>query len=386
MFEFAKRLTNLAPYSTAEAKKRREEAMARGVDIIYLATGDPDIPTPQHIIEALSRAAADPATHRYGPFEGIPEFRKALIDWHKKMFGVELEMNEICVLGGSKEGLGRLPVALLDPGDLALISDPGFPPYVRAVLLANGVPHPMPLLRENDFLPDLDRIDPQIAKKAKLMIINYPNNPTGGVATVEFFQKVVEFAKAYNIVVCHDFAYSTVVFHGYKAPSFLAVKGAKEVGVEINSLSKPYNMTGWRCGFLVGNKDVIKAFGAVRMNIDSGIFQAVQRAGMAALSTSMEWLEEMRKVYERRRDIVVNGLRRLEWDVYAPKGTFYVWIPVPKPYNSVQFTDLLFDKAGVVVSPGNSFGKYGEGYVRISTTIADERLKEFVQRLENLKF
>jgi LL-diaminopimelate aminotransferase len=228
------------------------------------------------------------------------------------MFEVELTMNEICILGGSKEGLGRLPLAMLDPGDIALIPDPGFPLYARAIHLAIGIPHFMPLLRENDFLPDLVRIYSQIAKKAKLMILNYSNNPTGGVATGEFFQKVVKFAKTYNIVICHDFAYCSVAFHGYKAPSFLSIKGAKEVGVEINSLSKPYNMTGWRCGFLVGNKDVIKAFGRGRMNIDSGIFQAVQRAGLAALSTSMEWLEKMRKICERRRDIVVNGLRRLK--------------------------------------------------------------------------
>jgi LL-diaminopimelate aminotransferase len=378
-------LTSLKGYSNAEAKRRREEALAQGVDLIFLATGDPDLPTPAPIIEALTRAAADPATHRYGPFDGIPEFRMGLVEWYKRMFGVELEMNEICILAGSKEGLGRLPLALLDPGDIALVPDPGFPPYARAIRLANGVPHPMPLLRENDFLPDLSRIESDIAKKAKLMILNYPHNPTGGVATVDFFQEVIGFAKFYGIVVCHDFAYCTVVFHGYKAPSFLSIKGAKEVGVEINSLSKPYNMAGWRCGFLAGNREVVKAFGSVRTNLDSGIFQAVQRAGLTALSTSPVWLEDMRKVYERRRDIVVNGLRRLGWDVYAPRGTFYVWIPVPKPYNSVQFTDLLFKEAGVVVSPGNSFGRYGEGYIRISTTVADERLREFIRRLEKLK-
>ncbi|NLG85784.1 MAG: LL-diaminopimelate aminotransferase [Firmicutes bacterium] len=378
----ADRIASIPPYLFAEIDKLKAQARARGVDVIDLGIGDPDQPTPEHVIQALKEAATDGANHRYPPYEGLPEFKKAVAAWYKERYDVELDPEtEVLALIGSKEGIAHICWAFVDPGDVTLVPDPAYPVYRTGTLLAGGVPHTMPLTAENDFLPDYSAIDPVVAQKSKLLFINYPNNPTAAVATPQFFADTVEFARQNNIVVCHDFAYCETTFDGYRAPSFLATPGAKEVGIEFNSLSKPYNMTGWRIGFAVGNKDVLAALSVIKTNIDSGVFNAVQYAAIEALTGPQDNIECMNQMYMRRRDVIVNGLNSLGWDLKPTKGTFYVWAPVPEGYSSKSFCALLLEKAGVNVAPGNGYGEHGEGFFRIALTVNEQRLQEAVERM-----
>jgi len=384
--KIAQRIQTIPPYLFAEIDKKKEEAIKRGMDIINLGIGDPDQPTPNNIIEKLRESVKDPKTHDYPPYAGTGEFRQAVALWYKNRFGVDLDPdNEVMALIGSKEGIAHIFLAFIDPGDFSLIPDPGYPVYKTGTLFANGFPYIMPLLEENDFLPDLEKIDEEIAQKAKLMFINYPNNPTAAIADELFFEKVVKFAKKYDILVCHDFAYSEMTFDGYKANSFLEVDGAKEVGIEFHSLSKTYNMTGWRLGFAVGNKDAISALSIIKTNIDSGAFKAIQQAGIEALTGPQDNIEKMNKIYTGRRNVVINGLNKLGWNLKPTKATFYIWLPTLNKMSSMEFSNLLLEKAGIIVTPGIGYGDYGEGYVRIALTVDEKRLEEAIKRLENLK-
>lgn len=386
--KIAERIKKIPPYLFAQIDKKIAELKKKGVDIINLGVGDPDLPTPPHIVKALERAANDPECHRYPAYEGSLEFREAVATYYKRRFGVELDPeSEVMALIGSKEGIAHIFFAFIDPGDYALIPDPGYPVYKTATLFAGGIPYPMPLLKENNFLPDFSKIDTEVAKKAKLMFLCYPNNPTAAVANEKFFEEAVEFAKTYDIIICHDSAYVDITFDGYKAPSLLSVKGAMDIGVEFGSLSKPYRMTGWRIGYAVGNKDIISALGIIKTNIDSGQFTAIQKAGIEALLGPQDSVNEMLSVFEKRRNLVIETLKGIGLEVEPPKGTFYVWVPVPEGYTSQSFAEMLIEKAAVVVTPGVGYGDYGEGYVRISLTTPDERLKEAMRRIkESLSF
>ena len=381
--KIAQRIQTIPPYLFAEIDKKKEEAIKRGVDIINLGIGDPDQPTPNNIIEKLRESVKDPKTHDYPPYAGTAEFRQAVTLWYKNRFGVDLDPDkEVMALIGSKEGIAHIFLAYIDPGDFSLIPDPAYPVYKTGTLFANGFPYIMPLLEENDFLPDLEEIDEEIAQRAKLMFINYPNNPTAAVANKDFFEKVVKFAKKYDIFVCHDFAYSEMTFDGYKARSFLEVKGAKDVGIEFHSLSKTYNMTGWRLGFAVGNKEAISALSIIKTNIDSGVFKAIQEAGIEALTGPQDNIEKMNKIYTGRRNVVINGLNKLGWDLKPTKATFYIWIPTLNKMNSMEFSNLLLEKTGIIVTPGIGYGEYGEEYVRIALTVDEKRLEEAIERME----
>ncbi len=381
--EFARRVQNLPPYLFAEIDVMIDEAKARGVDVISFGIGDPDQPTPKHIVKRAIEGVQDPATHSYPTYAGMKGFRQAIVDYYQKRYAVNLNADqEVLALIGSKEGIAHLPWCLLNPGDIALIPDPGYPVYKTGTLLCNGVPYMMPLLEENGYLPDLDEIDHQIAKRAKLMFLNYPNNPTGAVATREFFEQVIYFAYEYDIIVAHDAAYVDLTFDGYKAPSILEIPKAKEVAVEFYSLSKTYNMTGWRIGALVGNSEIVNAVGRIKSNVDSGIFEAVQYAGIEALNGSQAVVEEIVSVYKRRRDLVLNNLRELGWNTEPTQGTFYVWIPVPKGVEATEFSKQIFAKTGVFFTPGVGYGDYGDGYVRLSLTVDEDRITEAFQRLK----
>ncbi len=381
--KIAQRIQTIPPYLFAEIDKKKEEAIKRGVDIINLGIGDPDQPTPNNIIEKLRESVKDSRTHRYPPYQGTTEFRQAVASWYKNRFRVNLDPEqEVMALIGSKEGIAHIFLAFIDPGDFSLIPDPGYPVYKTGTLFANGFPYIMPLLEENDFLPNLEEIDEEVAQRAKLMFINYPNNPTAAVANKDFFEKVVKFAKKYDILVCHDFAYSEMTFDGYKTGSFLEIEGAKDVGIEFHSLSKTYNMTGWRLGFAVGNKDAISALSIIKTNIDSGAFKAIQEAGVEALTGPQDNIEKMNEIYTRRRDVVINGLNKLGWNLKPTKATFYIWIPTLKNINSVDFANLLLEKTGIIVTPGIGYGEYGEGFVRIALTVEEKRLEEAIERLK----
>jgi len=381
--KIAQRIQTIPPYLFAEIDKKKEEALKRGVDIINLGIGDPDQPTPNNIIEKLRESVKDSKTHHYPPYQGTTEFRQAVASWYKNRFRVNLDPEqEVMALIGSKEGIANIFLAFIDPGDFSLIPDPGYPVYKTGTLFANGFPYIMPLLEENNFLPDLEEIDEEVAQRAKLMFINYPNNPTAAVANKDFFEKVVKFAKKYDILVCHDFAYSEMTFDGYKTSSFLEIEGAKEVGIEFHSLSKTYNMTGWRLGFAVGNKDAISALSIIKTNIDSGVFKAIQEAGVEALTGPQDNIEKMNEIYTRRRDVVINGLNKLGWNLKPTKATFYIWIPTLKNINSVDFANLLLEKTGIIVTPGIGYGEYGEGFVRIALTVEEKRLEEAIERLK----
>jgi len=383
--KIAQRIQTIPPYLFAEINKKKEEALKRGVDIINLGMGSPDQPTPDNIIEKLRESVKDPKTHDYPPYAGTAEFRRAVALWYKNRFRVDLDPDkEVMALIGSKEGIAHVFLAFIDPGDFSLIPDPGYPVYKTGTLFANGFPYTMPLLEENDFLPDLEEIDEEIAQRAKLMFINYPNNPTAAVANKDFFEKVVKFAKKYDILVCHDFAYSEMTFDDYKANSFLEVEGAKEVGIEFHSLSKTYNMTGWRLGFVAGNKEAISALSIIKTNIDSGVFKAIQQAGTEALTGPQDNIEKMNKIYTGRRNVVINGLNKLGWNLKPTKATFYIWIPTLNGMNSIDFANLLLEKCGVIVTPGIGYGEYGKGYVRIALTVEEKRLEEAIGRLKSL--
>lgn len=382
LFEKAERLRRLPPYLFKEMDRKKAEVRARGVDLIDLGIGDPDLPTPDHVIKALCEAAGEPSNHRYPSYSGMKALKEAVTDWYKARFGVDLSPEkEVVILIGSKEGIAHLPLAFVNPGDLALVPSPSYPVYHVATLFAGGESYFMPLFRENGFLPDLETIPPNVAKRARLMFINYPNNPTSGVADLGFFERIVDFAKKYEILVCHDAAYTEMAFDGYRPPSFMETKGAKEVGIEFHSLSKTYNMTGWRVGFAVGRAEVIEGLGAVKSNMDSGVFQAVQFAGIAALRQDQTCVEEMRNIYGQRRDLMVKGLKEAGFEVDSPKATFYLWIKVPKGMRSADLATLLLEK-GVVVTPGNGFGEAGEGYFRIALTQGRERLSEALERIK----
>jgi LL-diaminopimelate aminotransferase len=382
--DIADRLKNLPPYLFAELDRLKKEALSKGKDLIDFGVGDPDTPTPTHIIERLYEAAKDPKNHKYATNLGLDELRQAITKWYNNRFGVKLDpQTEVLPLIGSKEGISHIPLAFLNPGDVALVPDPCYPPYKSGTILAGGVPYLMPLLKENNFLPVFKDIDYQVARRAKLMFINYPNNPTTATANKEFFEETVKFAETNNIIVCHDAAYSEITFNNYKPMSFLEIEGAKEVGIEFHSLSKTYNMTGWRIGFALGNKEVIENLAQVKSHIDSGIFQAVQFASIIALS-NIDHLTELLSTYKERRDILVEGLNAIGWKVDKPKATFYVWAPVPPGYTSMELSKTLLDKCGVVTTPGIGFGQNGEGFVRFALTVEAERIEEALERIKTL--
>jgi LL-diaminopimelate aminotransferase len=385
--EQANRLKQLPPYLFAELDRKKAEARARGVDVIDLGVGDPDLSTPDNIIDKLAEASRVPAHHRYPSYTGMNSFREAVARWYKKRAGVELDpLQEVVSLIGSKEGIAHIPLAFINPGDVALVPSPAYPVYAIATMFAGGTPYEMPLLKENGFLPDLSIIPAEVLVSAKMMFINYPNNPTAALATKDFFKAVVEFAQQHNIMICHDFAYSEMAFDGYVPPSFLETPGAKEVGIEFHSLSKTYNMTGWRIGWAAGNADIIGGLGRIKSNIDSGIFEAIQIAGIEALEGDQQCLADMREIYTERRDILVEGLKKLGINVEPPKATFYVWFEAPAGYDSSSFAALLLEKAGIVATPGNGFGDPGEGYVRMALTVSKERLQEAVDRIAETGF
>ena len=378
----AKRIENLPPYLFVEISRKIAEKRAQGEDVISLGIGDPDIPTPSHVIERLCQAAQDPQNHRYPESEGLPEFRNNIAQWYKGRFGVTLDPDrEVLPLIGAKDGIGHIALCFIDPGDIALVPDPGYPVYSIGTMFAGGSSYYMPLIEDNDFLPDLDSIPADIARKAKVLWINYPNNPTAAVAGLEYFERVVAFANKYDIAVCHDGPYTEVAFDGYRPVSFLEVAGAKDVGVEIHSLSKSYNMTGWRVGMAVGNAGIIDALRRVKSNLDSGIPQAIQYAAMEALTGSQDCVKEHNEIYQRRRDRLLQILNQIGLKAKPPRASLYIWARVPDGYNSIEFATTLLDEAGVVVTPGVSYGKHGEGYIRLSLTIPDERLEEAMVRL-----
>jgi LL-diaminopimelate aminotransferase len=385
--EKAKRIEQIPPYLFAEIDKKKEEMRQKGIDLIDLGIGDPDLPTPKLVIERLQAAAENPRNHRYPSYEGMIEFRMAVARWYERRFGVMLDpRTEVLSLIGSKEGIAHIPLAFVNPGDYVLVPSPGYPVYRVSTLFAGGTPYFLTLRKENGFLPNLSEIPKEVAEKAKLLFINYPNNPTSAIAEKSFFEEVVAFARRYQIIVCHDAAYSEIAFDGYQPLSFMEVEGAKEVGIEFHSLSKTFNMTGWRIGFAVGHSEIVSGLGRIKTNIDSGLFQAIQEAGVAALNHFDTPLPEIIKIYERRRDVMVKGLREIGLEVDLPKATFYLWFQVPRGYTSAQFAALLIEKAGIVATPGNGFGEAGEGYLRMALTVDEKRLKEAIERLKRIKF
>lgn len=387
MFEqTAERIRLLPRYLFAEIDKKVRAEQEKGADVIKLGIGDPDAPTPGYIIKKMQQEVARPENHSYPPDEGLKEFREAVARYYKHRHGVELDPErEVLPLIGSKEGIAHISFCFTDPGDINLVPDPGYPVYGIGTLFAGGSSQFMPLLKENDFLPELHLVPVEAARRAKLMFLNYPNNPTGAIASREFFQHAVNFAKENEIIIAHDAAYSEIAFDDYSPLSLLEVDGAKEVGIEFGSLSKTFNMTGWRIGYAVGNSDVVEALYRFKTNVDSGLFKAIQSTGVEALTSSeMEpFLSELRQVYQERRDVVVQSLQEAGWPIEAPKGSFYIWAPVPSGYTSQDFVAELLEKTGVVVTPGRGFGKHGEGYFRIALTVSRERLTEAMDRIKN---
>lgn len=385
--EKAKRIDQIPPYLFAEIDKKKEEMRKKGMDLIDLGIGDPDLPTPQPIIERLKKASEDPGNHHYPSYEGMIEFRTAAAQWFERRFGVTFDpKTEVLTLIGSKEGIAHIPLAFVNPGDYVLVPSPGYPVYRVATLLAGGTPYFLPLLKENGFLPKLSEIPKEVAERSKLLFINYPNNPTSAIAERPFFEEVIAFARRYGIIVCHDAAYSELAFDGYRPLSFFEVEGAKEVGIEFHSLSKTFNMTGWRIGFAVGNQEIVSGLGRVKTNIDSGLFQAIQEAGIEALNHFDTPIPNIIRIYEGRRDVMVKGLREMGLEVDLPRATFYLWIRVPRGYTSAQFATLLIEQAGIVATPGNGFGEAGEGYIRMTLTVGESRLKEAIERLKKINF
>jgi LL-diaminopimelate aminotransferase len=383
--EMAQRLTALPPYLFAELDRRKAALRAKGVDIIDLGVGDPDLPTPTRIVERMRETVLNPQNHRYPSYEGLREFREAVSRWYDRRFGVKVDPDgEVIALIGSKEGIAHIPLAFINPGAYSLVPSPGYPVYHAGTVFAGGKSFFMPLKEERGFLPDLGGVPTEVAEQATLLFINYPNNPTAAVADREFFARVVEFARQYRLFVCHDAAYSEISFDGYTPPSFLEVDGAQAAGVEFHSLSKTYNMTGWRLGFAVGNREILAGLGKAKTNIDSGVFQAVQWAGIEALEGDQSDVEQMRAIYQRRRDVMVRGLRAMGLEVTPPKATFYLWVKVPPGHDSVSFASLVLNEAGVVITLGSGFGTAGEGYVRLALTVPEPRLEEAVGRLQRI--
>jgi LL-diaminopimelate aminotransferase len=382
----ARRIDELPPYLFAEIDRRKREALSRGVDLIDLGIGDPDIPTPPVIVEKLMESASKPVNHRYPNSSGMAEFRAAVANWYKARFDVNLDpTKEVVSLIGSKEGIGNMAVAFVDPGDVVLVASPCYPVYHIGTAFNGGKNYFLPLKKENAFLPDLEAIPAEIARQAKLLWINYPNNPTAAVADKAFFERVVEFANKYNVIVCHDAAYTEMGYDGYRPMSFLQVEGARDVGIEFHSLSKTFNMTGWRIGMAVGNPELVTGLAQAKSNLDSGIFQAIQEAGIEALRLGDQIVEPSRKIYQERRDVLVEGLRAVGLDCEKPRATFYVWVSCPKGLSSAAFTTKLLEEAGVVTTPGNGFGDAGEGYVRFTVCVDKERLREVAERIRRVK-
>ncbi len=379
----SERLQRIPPYLFAEVSKKIEQAKKSGVDVISLGIGDPDLPTPKHIIEELGRAASDPKNHQYPDYEGLLSFREAVAAWYKRRHNVSLDpVSEVLALIGSKEGSLHLSLAFVNPGDCALVPNPCYTPYRTGTILANGRVCDLPLLEANGFLPKPGSLPKDACRNAKILYISYPNNPTGAVASREFYKEVVDFANDRGIIVCSDNPYSEIAFDGYKPLSFLEVPGAMDVGVEFNSLSKPYNMTGWRVGMAVGNPDVISAMATVKNNVDSGVFNAVQYAAIAALNTPDSHIDNLNRIYQKRRDLVCEALASAGFRAKKPQATFYVWCRVPDGYTSASFATFLLERAGVVVTPGAAYGSYGEGYFRISLTSPEARLEEAMGRIK----
>lgn len=380
--ELAERIRNLPPYLFAKIDDMKREALAKGVDLIDLSIGDPDIPTPVHIVEAMKRAVEKPEHHRYPSYAGMLSFREAVALWYEKRFGVRLNpANEVLSLIGSKEGIGHIPLAFINAGDVVLYTSPGYPVYPVGAMFAGGVPYALPITEDNGYYPDLKRIPAEVLAKAKLIFVNYPNNPTAAVADRGFYADLIEFALRHRIIVCHDAAYSEIYYDRERPMSFLEMDGARDVGIEFHSLSKTYNMTGWRIGFAAGNREIVGGLGKVKSNLDSGVFQAVQEAAIIALRTEDSALAVIREEYQRRRDILCEGLRGMGLEVKVPRATFYVWVRVPRRFDSTSFVAHLLERAGVLITPGNGFGEPGEGYVRLALTVKTERIREGIGRI-----
>ncbi len=384
-FELAQRVKNLPPYLFASVDRMKQDAISKGVDLIDLSIGDPDMPTPAHIVEKLKKAVENPANHRYPSYEGMPSFREAVSDWYKRRFNVSLNPEtEVLSLIGSKEGIGHIPLAFVNLGDVVLVPSPSYPVYPVATLFAGGENYIMPLLKQNKFLPDLKAIPESVLKRAKLMFINYPNNPTSATAGRDFLEKVVDFSARNNIIICHDAAYSEIYYDDKKPLSLLQIPSAMDVAIEFHSLSKTFNMTGWRIGFAVGNEKILAGLGKIKTNLDSGVFQAIQEAGIEALKTEEEVLRKIRDTYQERRDVLYNGLKAIGFELERPEATFYLWVKVPEGFDSVSFVSHILEKAGVLTTAGNGFGAYGEGYVRFALTVNVERIKEAVERIKRV--
>jgi LL-diaminopimelate aminotransferase len=379
---YAARMSNLPPYLFARIDEMKAEQQKKGTDIIDLGVGDPDLPTPDHIVSSLCVAAQNPDNHHYPSYAGMPEYRSAVADWYKKRFRVSLDAGkEVIALMGSKDGIAHIAEAFVNPGDYVLAPSPGYPVYRTGTLFAEGRVHEMPLTRENNFVPVLEKIPKKVVKAAKLMFINYPNNPTAAVAPRDFYREVVDFAREHTIAVVSDNAYSEIAYDGYRAPSFLETKGAIEVGIEMHSLSKTYNMTGWRIGMAVGNAEILSGLGRVKTNVDSGVFNAVQHAAITALTGPQDCIRDACVIYQERRDVLIAGLRNLGFEVPSPKATFYVWLPVQ---DCMAFASKLLSKVGIVVTPGVGFGSSGEGYVRFALTRPVSRINEAIERMRGL--
>ena len=378
----ARRIEKLPPYLFTEISKKIAAKRAKGVDIISFAIGDPDLPTPKHIMDSLHEAADNPANHRYPESEGLPEFRQAVADWYQRRFGVGLDRDkEIQPLIGSKEGIANVAYCLIDPGDVALVPDPGYPVYTVGTQLASGEPYYLPLREEDGFLPDLSAVPEDVAHRARLLWLNYPNNPTSAVADLAFFEEAVRFAKKYDIAICHDGPYSEVAFDGYKPVSFLQAEGARDVGIEFHSLSKSFNMTGWRIGMAVGNQTLINALMRVKSNVDSGIPQAIQLMAITALNGPEDTIDEHNAIYQRRRDRIVEALQTAGMRIQPPKASLYVWARIPEGFTSAELAGRMIDEIGVVVTPGTGYGAQGEGFIRLSITTPEDRLEEGVRRI-----
>jgi LL-diaminopimelate aminotransferase len=380
--EIAKRVADLSPYLFVEISKKIAERKAKGEEVISFAIGDPDMPTPENIIRKLCQTAKDTRNHRYPETEGLPELRQAIAGWYQKRFGVSLDPDkEVLPLIGSKEGIGHIAWCHINPGDIALVPDPAYPVYTISTGLAGGESYCMPLTAQHNFLPNLKAIPQEIAKKAKLLWLNYPNNPTTATADISFFETVVQFAEKYNIAVCHDGPYSEIAFDGYKPVSFLEANGAKGIGVEFHSLSKSYNMAGWRIGMVVGNADMVGALKTFKSNLDSGIPQAIQYAAVEALNGPQGIIQKNNEIYQRRRDLIIETLEDIGLKATAPQASLYIWAKVPRGYTSLEFAADLLEKCGVVVTPGTGYGKHGESYVRLSLTVSDAGLVKGLNKL-----
>ncbi len=386
MVEYAQRIKALPPYLFAQIDQKKREKLAQGVDIIDLGVGDPDIPTPKPIVEAMQKAVEKPEHHRYPSYEGMLSFRQAVADWYKRRFGVELDpQKEVVALIGSKEGIAHFPLAFVNPGDVVLCPDPAYPVYKIGTLFAGGEPYILPLKEENRFLPDFKSVPKDVLKRTKIIWVNYPNNPTSATATESFYKELIEWARENNIIVASDLAYSEIYFGNEKPMSILQIEGAKDIAIEFHSFSKTFNMTGWRLGMAVGNEKLVAGLGKVKTNVDSGQFQAVQEAGITALNLPEEELQKIKDTYKERRSAMVKALEEVGLKVYPSDATFYLWVKVPEGYTSAEFVSRLLDECGIVCTPGNGFGEYGEGYFRISLTVPTQRLLEAVERIKGLK-